>query len=106
MNIKLGNLKRGEYRELTAEELDGLKKLLCGSTNLPMSEVVKLREAEKDRKPERKQKPDGRAQKPGADRKTERPEAFKEGHRIFRTAPKRYPEPAGRVKAEADSHKE
>ena len=99
MNIKLGNLKRGEYRELTAEELDGLKKLLCGSTNLPMSEVVKLREAETERNPER-------ARKPGTDRRPERPEAFKEGHRIFRTVPKRYPDPAGRAKAESEPHKE
>lgn len=86
MNIKLGSLKRGEYRELTAEELDGLEKLLRGSTNLPMSEALKFQE-EKVRRPEKTRRP-------------ERPEAFKEGHRIFRTAPKRYPKPDADSKTE------
>lgn len=40
MNIKLGNLKRGEYRELTKEELAGLLKMIKGSTNRPMREVM------------------------------------------------------------------
>lgn len=39
MNIKLGNLERGAYRELTGEELKGLMTLLKDSTNLPMSEA-------------------------------------------------------------------
>lgn len=37
MNIKLGNLERGAYRELTGEELRGLMALLKDSTNLPMA---------------------------------------------------------------------
>lgn len=39
MNIKLGNLERGQYRELTREEIEGLKKLVKNSTNLPMREA-------------------------------------------------------------------
>ena len=39
MNLNLGNLKRGEYRELTAEELSGLMRMVKSSTNLPMKEV-------------------------------------------------------------------
>lgn len=43
MNIKLGNLKRGEYRKLTEEELSGLMKMVKDSTNLSMREVVDKR---------------------------------------------------------------
>ena len=39
MNIRLGNLERGKYRELTDGELEGLMRLLKDSTNLPMREV-------------------------------------------------------------------
>lgn len=39
MNLNLGNLKRGEYRELTAEELSGLMRMVKSSTNLPMKEA-------------------------------------------------------------------
>lgn len=39
MNIRLGNLKRGEYRELSESELDELKKMLKDSTNLPMKDA-------------------------------------------------------------------
>ena len=39
MNIRLGDLKRGEYRELTEEELTELKGMLRDSTNLPASEA-------------------------------------------------------------------
>ncbi len=39
MNIKLENLERGAYRELTGEELKGLMKQLEDSTNLPMAEA-------------------------------------------------------------------
>ena len=39
MDIKLGNLKRGEYRELTKEELSGLMEAVKDSTNLPMKEA-------------------------------------------------------------------
>lgn len=41
MNIRLGDLKRGEYRELTDEELSELKRMLKDSTNLPMKDVKK-----------------------------------------------------------------
>jgi 23S rRNA pseudouridine2604 synthase len=38
MNIKLGDLKTGEWRDLTNEELDGLKKAVAGSKNVPQAE--------------------------------------------------------------------
>ena len=41
MNIQLGTLKRGEYRELTEKELSDLMKLVEGSTNLPAREAAK-----------------------------------------------------------------
>lgn len=37
MNIKLGNLKRGEYRDVTQEELKELMQLLSDSDNRPMA---------------------------------------------------------------------
>lgn len=40
MNIKLGSLKKGAYRELTAEEISGLKELVQDSTNLPMKDRI------------------------------------------------------------------
>lgn len=42
MNIQLGTLKRGEYRELTETELNGLMQMIQGSTNLPAREAAKL----------------------------------------------------------------
>ena len=42
MNIQLGTLKRGEYRELTEKELSDLMKLVEGSTNLPAREAAKI----------------------------------------------------------------
>jgi 23S rRNA pseudouridine2604 synthase len=47
MNIRLGNLERGKYRELTEAELKELKKMLKSSTNLPMSEAGKSGEQTK-----------------------------------------------------------
>ncbi|MCI8454082.1 MAG: pseudouridine synthase [Lachnospiraceae bacterium] len=41
MHIKLGNLKRGEYRTLTDEELSELFRLVKHSTNRPMQEMLK-----------------------------------------------------------------
>lgn len=38
MNIRLGDLKRGEYREITGAELAELKRLLANSDNRPGSE--------------------------------------------------------------------
>lgn len=35
MNLQLGTLKRGEYRELTEKELGDLMRMVEGSTNLP-----------------------------------------------------------------------
>ena len=87
MNIKLGHLERGQYRELFPDEVESLRKMLEGSTNLPKSEQMKIeaekREAEKalQKKPVQK-KP---VQK--------RPEAFKAGNKVFRTVPKFYPNP-------------
>jgi 23S rRNA pseudouridine2604 synthase len=47
MNIRLGNLERGKYRELTETELKDLRKMLRDSTNLPMSETKKSGERTK-----------------------------------------------------------
>ena len=41
MNIQLGDMKRGEFRELTKEEITDLKRLLEDSTNLPASAAGK-----------------------------------------------------------------
>lgn len=38
MNLNLGNLKRGEYRELTDGEISELMRMVKSSTNLPMKE--------------------------------------------------------------------
>ncbi len=114
MNILLGDLPRGEYRELTAEELTELRKLLEGSSNLPKSEQIKL-EAEKkaarakayaerggrgngDRDGQRTGRSDAGsgknpAQRPAAKPKTERPAAFKPGNKISRTPMKHWPTP-------------
>lgn len=41
MNIKLGHLERGQYRELFPDEVESLRKLLEGSTNLPKRKADK-----------------------------------------------------------------
>ncbi len=41
MNIELGDLKRGEYRELSNDEISEMMRLLKDSTNAPMSETSK-----------------------------------------------------------------
>lgn len=78
MNIKLGHLERGQYRELFPDEVESLRKILAGSTNLPKSEQLKLEEEKKA------------AKKLEAKR---RPEAFKAGNKVYRTVPKFYPNP-------------
>lgn len=45
MNIRLGNLERGQYRELTDEEVEKLKSMVRDSSNLPMCEI----QAERDK---------------------------------------------------------
>ncbi len=105
MNIKLGHLERGQYRELFPDEVESLRKMVAGSTNLPKSEQIKL-EAEKKAAEHAKrvegEKKNG-VDKKDAVRKTnrgtsvekkpvqKRPEAFKEGNKVFRTVPKFYP---------------
>lgn len=44
MNIKLGTLKRGEYRELTKEEITELTRMVKGSTNLPAKDATGQKE--------------------------------------------------------------
>ena len=39
MNLKLGNLPVGKYREVTGEELEELMKLLEGSSSLSQKEL-------------------------------------------------------------------
>ena len=41
MSIKLGNLERGEYRELTEKEVEELKRMVKDSTDLPMQQAIK-----------------------------------------------------------------
>ena len=59
MSIKLGNLERGEYRELTEKEVEELKRMVKDSTDLPMQQVI---EESKPARPE--QKPACAASKP------------------------------------------
>ena len=55
MNLQLGTLKRGEYRELTEKELGDLMRMVEGSTNLPAREAAKAGKltdpARRERKP-------------------------------------------------------
>ena len=55
MNLQLGTLKRGEYRELTEKELGDLMRMVEGSTNLPAREAAKVGKltdpARRERKP-------------------------------------------------------
>ena len=87
MNIKLGHLERGQYRELFPDEVEDLRKMLEGSTNLPKSEQMKL---EEEKKAAEKAK---RAQKPAAKPVQKKPAAFQSGNKVFRTVPKFYPKP-------------
>ena len=59
MSIKLGNLERGEYRELTEKEVEELKCMVKDSTDLPMQQAI---EESKPARPE--QKPACAASKP------------------------------------------
>ena len=59
MSIKLGNLERGEYRELTEKEVEELKRMVKDSTDLPMQQAI---EESKTARPE--QKPACAASKP------------------------------------------
>ncbi len=120
MNIKLGHLERGQYRELFPDEVESLRKMLEGSTNLPKSEQMKLAAENKAAEKVRTENKDGQkkpvkksaepgsgerrprtsgdaARKPGAafEKKAaqKKPEAFKEGNKVFRTVPKFYPRP-------------
>lgn len=98
MNIKLGHLERGQYRELFPDEVESLRKILEGSTNLPKSEQLKM---EEERRTARKQETRNTETRNTETRKTEnrkteikkRPEAFKEGNKVYRTVPKFYPRP-------------
>ena len=94
MNIKLGHLERGQYRELFPDEVESLRKMLAGSTNLPKSEQMKLeaekKTAEKAKRPEIQRKTE---KKPAEKPVQKRPEAFKEGNKVYRTVPKFYPKP-------------
>ena len=51
MSIKLGNLERGEYRELTEKEVEELKRMVTDSTDLPMQQAI---EESKTARPEQK----------------------------------------------------
>ncbi len=103
MNIKLGHLERGQYRELFPDEVESLRKMLEGSTNLPKSEQMKLEEekaAEKKNSEKAKRADGAKAARPAGnaprgDKKPvqKKPEAFKAGNKVFRTVPKFYPNP-------------
>ncbi|MDO4278735.1 MAG: pseudouridine synthase [Lachnoclostridium edouardi] len=47
MNIRLGDLKLGEYREITAGEMEELESLLSGSSNLPGKAENRKKESER-----------------------------------------------------------
>lgn len=104
MNIKLGHLERGQYRELFPDEVESLRKMLKDSTNLPKSEQMKL-EAEKKAEQKTTQKrgnetSEKRPMKKGIEMKKEAPkkqEPFKAGNKVFRTVPKFYPRPDASV---------
>ena len=51
MSIKLGNLERGEYRELTEKEVEELKRMVKDSTDLLMQQAI---EESKPARPEQK----------------------------------------------------
>ena len=54
MSIKLGNLERGEYRELTEKEVEELKRMVKDSTDLPMQQAIEeSKPARPDSKPVR-----------------------------------------------------
>lgn len=65
MNLQLGTLKRGEYRELTEKELGDLMRMVEGSTNLPAREAAKLGKIVDPAKRERKPGSSGHQGKPG-----------------------------------------
>ena len=94
MNIKLGHLERGQYRELFPDEVESLRKMLAGSTNLPKSEQMKLdaekKAAEKAKRVETEKKT---VKKPAEKPVQKKPEAFKAGNKVYRTVPKFYPKP-------------
>ena len=90
MNIKLGHLERGQYRELFPDEVEDLRKMLEGSTNLPKSEQMKLEAEKKAAEKAKRTVTEKKAAKKPVQKK---PEAFKAGNKVFRTVPKFYPNP-------------
>ena len=81
MSIKLGNLERGEYRELTEKEVEELKRMVKDSTDLPMQQAI---EESKPARPE--QKPMRVDSKPvRSESRTTRPDS-KPAHSESRTA--------------------
>lgn len=81
MSIKLGNLERGEYRELTEKEVEELKRMVKDSTDLPMQQAI---EESKTARPE--QKPMRVDSKPvRSESRTTRPDS-KPAHSESRTA--------------------
>ena len=81
MSIKLGNLERGEYRELTEKEVEELKRMVKDSTDLPMQQAIK------ESKPARPEQKSMRADsKPvRSESRTTRPDS-KPAHSESRTA--------------------
>ena len=94
MNIKLGHLERGQYRELFPDEVESLRKMLAGSTNLPKSEQMKLDAEKKAAEKVNRVETEKKAVKKPADKPVQKkPEAFKAGNKVYRTVPKFYPKP-------------
>jgi len=94
MNIQLGDLERGQYRELTAEEIKEIKRLIEDSTDLPLKEARKVRKAEESQKEKgiREAEPIRKTeegQNQGKDRKSEK-------KRRFEDIKSRMEKPAGR----------
>ena len=101
MNIKLGHLERGQYRALFPDEVEDLRKMLEGSTNLPKSEQMKLEAEKKAAQAVAKRAEKTGAAKPVAKKK---PAAFQAGNKVYRSVPKFYPRPEDRP-AEAPADK-
>ena len=94
MNIKLGHLERGQYRELFPDEVESLRKMLAGSTNLPKSEQMKLDAEKKAAEMAKRVETEKKAVKKPAEKPVQKkPEAFKAGNKVYRTVPKFYPKP-------------
>lgn len=90
MNIRLGDLRTGSYREVTGEEWAELERLLAGSSNNPGGSREKTAAADEPVKRERKKTFSGGERKLPGGEKEKAPSGEK---RIFRTPLRHYEAP-------------